>query len=229
MHMPKTIIRIPIDKLFGHPENPNKMNRSSYEKLKRHIGQTHNYEPLIVRRHPDIEGGFEIINGHHRAQALGELGESFADCIEWDVDDDQARILLATLNRLGGKDRLDAKINLIKNMSEKFNSKELAKLLPDTRTVIEKLKSIESQIQNEQSFSAWASSFAKATEDRKSLPYKFEMPNSIVFFLNDEQIRIVEAAMNIATKAQRHKETKAEERAKAITRIAEEWIERSEK
>ncbi|HBG77226.1 MAG TPA: hypothetical protein DDW84_00040 [Phycisphaerales bacterium] len=214
MHIPKTIIRIPIDRLFGHPENPNKMNRSSYEKLKRHIGQTHNYEPLIVRRHPDIEGGFEIINGHHRAQALGELGESFADCVEWDVDDDQARILLATLNRLGGKDRLDAKINLIKNMSEKFNSKELAKLLPDTKTVIEKLKSIESQIQNEQSFSAWA----------KSPPYKIEMPNSIVFFLNDEQMRIVEAAMNIATKAQRHKETKAEERAKAITRIAGEWM-----
>ncbi|MHB0945818.1 MAG: ParB/RepB/Spo0J family partition protein [Sedimentisphaerales bacterium] len=219
MYIPKTIIRVPIDKLFGHPENPNKMSRGSYEKLKRHIGQTHNYEPLIVRKHPDIEGGFEIINGHHRAQALGELGESFADCIEWDVDDDQTRILLATLNRLGGKDELSAKIDLIKNLSGKFNSKELAKLLPDTKTVIEKLKGIEAQIKNEQSMAAWA----------KSPPYETEMPNSIVFFLNDEQMRIVEVAIEAEISDVRYqtsdgKETRAEKMAKAITAISREFL-----
>jgi len=233
MYIPKTIIRVPIDRLFGHPENPNKMSKGVYEKLKRHIGQTHNYEPLIVRKHPDIEGGFEIINGHHRAQALGELGESFADCVEWDVDDDQARILLATLNRLGGKDRLDAKINLIKNLSEKFNSKELAKLLPDTKTVIEKLKSIESQIKNEQSMAAWASAAAKAMADRKIPPYETEMPNSIVFFLNDEQMKIVEDAIRRCESEKGAKGEKgvkgAEKMARAITRIAEEWMKRSEK
>jgi hypothetical protein len=185
-----------------------------------------------VRRHPTIENGFEIINGHHRAQALCELGESFADCVEWDVDDNQARVLLATLNRLGGKDELSAKIGLIKNLSEKFNSRELAKLLPDTKTVIEKLRSIESQIQNEQSLSAWASSFAKATEDGKCPPYKCEMPNSLVFFLNDEQMKIVEAAIRRcesekgvkSEKGADNKKTKAEKRAWAITRIAEEWM-----
>jgi ParB-like chromosome segregation protein Spo0J len=239
MHIPKTIIQIPIDKLLAHRENPNRMSKCAYEKLKRHIGESHNYEPLIVRRHPTIENSFEIINGHHRAQALRELGESFADCVEWEVDDDQARILLATLNRLGGKDRLDAKINLIKNLSEKFNSRELAKLLPDTKTVIEKLKSIEAQIKNSQ----------------YQIPdFKSEMPNSLVFFLDDEQMKIVEAAIEkaatrlrcastrqaentedteikntAATKARRYKETKAQKMADAITRIAEEWIKRSEK
>jgi hypothetical protein len=252
--MQKTIIQIPIDKLVAHRENPNRMSKSVYEKLKRHIGETHNYEPLIVRKHSAIEGAFGIINGHHRAQALRELGEGFADCVEWDVDDEQARILLATLNRLGGKDELSAKINLIKNLSEKFNSKELAKVLPDTKTVIEKLKSIESQIKN---------------DEFQISNLKFEMRHSLAFFLDDEQMKIVEAAMNIATHAPnhparkcgtggsglfgagraedteikrkeargirlryastrqgRHKETKAEKMAKAITRIAEEWMEK---
>ncbi|MFA6187138.1 MAG: ParB/RepB/Spo0J family partition protein [Phycisphaerae bacterium] len=237
MHTPKKIIQIPIDKLFAHPENPNRMSKSTFEKLKRHIGQSHNYEPVIVRRHPAIEGAFEIINGHHRARALRELGESYADCVEWEVDDDQTRILLATLNRLGGRDRLDAKINLIKNLSEKFNSRELAKLLPDTKTVIEKLKSIEAQIKSEQSMAAWAdpsAGFDKLTtgsSGQASPPYETEMPNSMVFFLNDEQMRIVEAAIGMATKTLRHEENKklkAGEMADAITRIAEEWMRRIE-
>jgi ParB-like chromosome segregation protein Spo0J len=210
MQRQKAIIQIPIDKLFSHPENPNRMSKQAYEKLKRHIGGTHNYEPLIVRRHPEIEGGFEIINGHHRVQALRELGESYADCIEWEVDDDQARILLATLNRLGGKDRLDAKISLIKNLSEKFDSRELAKILPDTKAVIEKLKSIESQIKN---------------DEFQISNLKFEMRHSLAFFLDDEQMEIVEAAIRRCESVKGEKgETKAEGRAKAITRIAEEWM-----
>ena len=225
MYKAKTIIQIPIDKLFAHRENPNRMSKSVYEKLKRHIGQAHNYEPLIVRRHPTIENGFEIINGHHRAQALGELGESFADCVEWDVDDNQARVLLATLNRLGGKDELSAKIDLIKNLSEKFNSRELAKLLPDTKTVIEKLKNIESQVKN---------------NEIKSSNIKFEMPCSLVFFLNEEQMKIVEAGIDIAQAAEKklflatentedteikgYRGTKAEERARAITAISREFL-----
>ena len=138
--MQNTIIRIPLDRLLPHPENPNRMAKATFEKLKNHIKQTHKYEPLIVRSHPEIENCFEIINGHHRTKALSQLGETFADCVIWDVDDDQTRILLATLNRLGGKDELNAKVSLIKNLSEKFSSKELAKLLPDT-TIQQKTQS----------------------------------------------------------------------------------------
>lgn len=214
-----TIVRIPIDKLFAHPENPNKMSKQTFEKLKRHISQSHNYEPVIVRRHPDVDDAFEIINGHHRVRALGELGESFADCVEWQLDDDSARVLLATLNRLGGKDELSAKIDLIKNLSEKFSSRELAKLLPDTKAVIEKLKSIESQIQNNESMAAWA----------KSPPYEFQMPCSLVFFLDDEQMRIVEQAIERCESEKGEKsvkgETRAEKMADAITVIAGKYLE----
>ncbi len=208
--MPKetTIIRIPLDKLLPHPENPNRISKSTFEKLKHHIKQSHNYEPLIVRKHPEIENCFEIINGHHRADALRQIGETFADCIEWDVDDNQARILLATLNRLGGKDELAAKMELIKNLSEKFSTKELAKLLPDTKSAIEKLRDI-----------------------TKPLPQLANNPklflNTLVFFLDDEQIKIVDSALQTAMKNLTG--TKAEKMVKALTKIAEKYINENKK
>ncbi|MFA5291611.1 MAG: ParB/RepB/Spo0J family partition protein [Phycisphaerae bacterium] len=200
--MQTTIIRIPLDKLLPHPENPNKMSRQNFEKLKRHIKQSHNYEPLIIRKHPEIENHFQIINGHHRAQALRQIGETFADCVQWDIDDDQARILLATLNRLGGKDELAAKAALYKNLSEKFSVKDLSKLLPDNKQAIERLKDI-----------------TKPPADFADSLNAFL--NTLVFFLNDEQIETVETALEKAMPAEG---TKSEKMANAITIISKSYI-----
>jgi hypothetical protein len=196
------IIRIPLDRLLPHPENPNRMSKQNFEKLKRHIKQSHNYEPLIVRKHPEITDCFQIINGHHRAEALKQLGETFADCVEWDIDDDAARLLLATLNRLGGKDELNAKASLYKSLSIKFSVKELVKLLPDNKQTIEKLKDITKPLEG----------FA---EDKKAFL------NTLVFFLNDEQIEIVETALEKATQADG---AKSEKMAKAITVISKHYL-----
>jgi hypothetical protein len=206
MHKETTIVRIPLDKLLPHPENPNRMSKQTFGKLKRLIEQSGNYEPLIVRKHPEIEEHFEIINGHHRADALKELGETFADCAVWDADDEQVRILLATLNRLGGKDELAAKLALIKNLSEKFGAKELAKLLLDTKQVIEKISNFKSQIPN---LKAQISNF-KPDNTKAFL-------NTLIFFLDDEQIKIVNSALEKAMPAEG---TKSERMAAAVTKIA---------
>jgi ParB-like chromosome segregation protein Spo0J len=197
-----TIIRIPLDKLLPHPENPNRMAKANFEKLKRHIKQSHNYEPLIIRKHPEIENAFQIINGHHRAEALRQIGETFADCVQWDINDDQARLLLATLNRLGGKDELNAKASLYKNLSEKFTVPELGKLLPDTKQAIERLKDI-------------AKPPAQFADDSKAFL------NTLIFFLDDEQIKIVETALEKAISADG---TKSEKMARAITSIAQQYL-----
>jgi ParB-like chromosome segregation protein Spo0J len=201
-----TIIRIPLAKLLPHPENPNRMAKANFEKLKRHIKQSHRYEPLIVRKHPDPdlagENHFQIINGHHRAEALRQIGETFADCVVWDVNDYQVRILLATLNRLGGKDELAAKSSLYKNLAERFSISELVKLLPDTKQAIERLKDI-----------------------TKSLPQPGDNSkaflNTLVFFLNDEQIKTVETALEAAMN---HQGTKSEKMANAITKISQQYL-----
>ncbi|MCX5633413.1 MAG: ParB/RepB/Spo0J family partition protein [Phycisphaerae bacterium] len=206
------IIRIPLDKLLPHPENPNKMSKQTFEKLKRHIKQSHNYEPLIVRKHPETENHFQIINGHHRADALKQIGETFADCVIWNIDDDQARILLATLNRLGGKDELSVKAELIKSLSEKFSVKELTKLLPDSKQAIERLKDI-------------TKSLPQFEDDAKAFL------NTLVFFLNDEQIKIVNSALDATIKTQQSRDSiragKSEKLANAITIIAKDYLNHS--
>ena len=199
------IVRVPMDKLAAHPENPNRMSKANFKKLKRHIKQTGNYEPLIVREHPEIENHFQIINGHHRAEALRQIGENFADCVVWNVDDEEARILLATLNRLGGKDVLSLKSKLIQNLSEKLDIKELSKFLPDTKQVIERLRDIENL----------KFEISDLKTERKAFL------NTLVFFLNDEQMKTVQSALD---KAMTTNGSKAERMAKAITTITNEWM-----
>jgi hypothetical protein len=216
--MQNTIIRIPLDELLPHPENPNRMAKANFEKLKRHIKQSHNYEPLIVRKHPDPdlagENHFQIINGHHRAQALKQIGETFADCVVWDVNDYQVRILLATLNRLGGKDELASKASLYKSLSEKFSAAELVKLLPDTKQAIERLKDITKSLPQ----------IADNAMDL-AMPYGKAFLNTLIFFLNDEQIKIVQAALEKAME-KKSSQTKSEKMANAITTITKNYLNR---
>ncbi len=201
------LIKIGLDKLLPHPENPNRISKTNFDKLKRHIENSGRYEPLVVRRHPQAEGCFQIINGHHRAKVLQEIGEAFADCVVWDTDDDQTRILLATLNRLGGKDELGIKIDLIKKLSQKYETKELASWLPDSKQTIEKLKNISADLPlaNNSCCDAFL--------------------NTMIFFLDDKQKKIVEKALAKASP----NSSKASQKAEAITKIAYDWLNINEK
>ncbi|MEN6384433.1 MAG: ParB N-terminal domain-containing protein [Phycisphaerales bacterium] len=202
MQKETSIIRVPLTKLVAHPENPNKMSKANFKKLKNHIGRSGKYEPLIVRKHPEFEDCFEIINGHHRWQALKDLGETLADCVEWQANDDEVRVLLTTLNRLGGKDELGLKIELIKKLSEKYNSKELSSLLPDTKQTIEKLKNITKSLED---FSA----------DEKTYLHTF------ILYLTDEQLEIIERGIE---KAMSKNVSKAHKNASAMSKIVAEWL-----
>lgn len=197
---------IPIDKLTAHPGNPNRMSKRNFARLVRNIERTGRYEPLVVRLYGD---DFQIINGHNRHQALKQLGYEAVDAIVWDVDDDEADILLCSLNRLKGSDVLDKKLSLLDRINCGMSAREMAKLLPYTRSQIEKLKSIKVPS-------------APAKVDVKS----FVVP--VVFFLNAEQQRLVSEAM-ASVKNGRNKKTKAARNAVALTRMAQSFIRRDHK
>ena len=214
--MANSVQSIPLDKLDAHPDNPNEMSRTNFAKLVRNIERTGRYEPLIVRPSPDKADKFEIINGHHRCHALTKLGYKSADCIVWDIDDEQTDVLLATLNRLGGSDNLGKKLKLLKRLNKRFESGELAKLLPLKQKQIERLSSM-----LDSGYSMLDACKAQA-ETRKLKIFA----NPMVFFLDDEQQQIVENALSLAgqpsgevTHDPGH-ETKAAKRAAALTHIA---------
>jgi ParB-like chromosome segregation protein Spo0J len=198
--MTNSIESIGLDKLDFHPDNPNRQSRVNFAKLVRNIERTGRYEPLIVRPCPDKAGYFQIINGHHRCHALAKLGHKNADCIVWDINDEETDILLATLNRLGGSDELGKKLKLLKRLNKRIEASKLAKLLPQTAKQIERLTNLK----------------------RPSAPAKMNATcfvNPLVFFVNDKQQGHIEKALSLVEEPN-NEMTKAAKRAAALTRIA---------
>jgi hypothetical protein len=120
------------------------------------------------------------------------------------VDDTEADILLSTLNRLGGSDVLDKKLALLDRINRNMETREMAKLLPFTRSQLEKLRNVKVPT-------------APAKIDVKS----FAVP--MVFFLSAEQQRIVEEALSLALTPQNAK-TNAARNAIALAEIAKCFI-----
>ena len=199
------VTSIPIDMLTAHPGNPNRMSERNFARLVRNIERTGRYELLVVRRQGDC---YQIINGHHRCRALKQLGYETVDAVIWDVDDTEADILLSSLNRLSGSDVLEKKLALLDRINRNMHACEMAKLLPFTRSQIEKLKNIKVP-------------FAPAKIDTKS----FAVP--MVFFLNDGQQQILEQALSLAGQTKSEK-TRAARNAAAITEIARAFTDQHE-
>lgn len=196
-----TLRSIPIDKLIAHPGNPNRMSKRNFSRLVRNIGRTSRYEPLVVRKQGDY---FQIINGHHRCQALRQLGHQTADAVVWDVDDAETDILLSTLNQLKGSDILEKKLDMLERINRVMHDREMAKLIPFTRSQIKKLKNIRIP----------------------TVPVKINVKSlaePMVFFLNDIQQKIVKQALSLTQEALTGR-TKAVRNAAALTEMARMYL-----
>lgn len=202
--MGNTVRSIRLGKLVACDDNPNEQSRVNFGKLVRNIERTGRYEPLIVRRCPGRRGYFEVINGYHRWHALARLGYESADCIVWDVDDDERDILLATLNRLGGRDNVGKKACLLKRLAKRRGASEVSKLVLQSAKQIERLVNLKGP-----------SRAAKVRARR--------FANPVVFFVTDEQQRIVEDTLLSASNGTGEKH-KAGKRAAGLVRIAEHFI-----
>ncbi|MFZ0035693.1 MAG: ParB/RepB/Spo0J family partition protein [Sedimentisphaerales bacterium] len=202
--MTNTVQTIEIEKLVAHPDNPNQQSKVNFSKLVRNIERTGRYEPIVVRPHPQGGDCFQIINGHHRWRALAKLGYKAADCVVWDIDDEQTDILLATLNHLCGTDELGKKLSLLNRLNKRMGTGELAKLLPQTAKQIGRLTNLKMPSR-------------PAEMDAKCFS------NPMVFFVNDSQQEVIEGALSSAQKL-RSEKTKALRRAAALAHIAGEFI-----
>ena len=200
--MTNQIKSIAIDRFVPHPDNPNRMSKANFAKLVRNIERTGRYEPLVVRPCPDKKNHFQIINGHHRWQALTKLGHKEADAVVWDINDQQTDILLTTLNRLGGSDILNKKLALLTRLNRSMRSRELAKLLPMNSKQIERLVNLKIP---------------------RIPTVKSSFTNPLVFFVEDEQRKIIQEALSLA--GQKHEiKNIAAKNATALTAIAEEYL-----
>jgi ParB-like chromosome segregation protein Spo0J len=174
-----------IDRLVPHPENSNRMSADMLTKLRRHIERTGRYEPLTVRPHPSLEGKYEVLNGHNRLRVLRAIGRESARCSVWDVDDAQARLYLATLNRLAGSDVPERRATLLESLLGTFDVAELSTLLPDDRGQIEELERL-SRLEPEDLVST------SASEKQES-----QVPVILDFVLEEAQAKEVNLALDM--------------------------------
>ena len=138
---------IQLAHLHAHPANSNVMPEDLLAKLTAHIANTGRYPPVIVRPHDqsDDAGHYQILDGHHRVEALKRLGHEAVDGIVWEASDDEALLLLATLNRLQGQDDPRKRAAIIDTLSQWHDTRELAKRLPERLDQIKKLLEINSR------------------------------------------------------------------------------------
>lgn len=202
--MANVVRTIALEKLLPHPGNCNRMSKADFARLCAHIKRTGRYEPIVVRPHPDHHNSYQILNGHHRVEALKKLRYAQADCVVWQVPDDEADILLATLNRLCGRDDLHKRSELIKRLSRRLSIKEMARLLPDGKNQLQRLKDLQKPVVLS---AAKANVFAEA----------------VVFFLTPEQKVIVDRALKLAENTTTETST-AKRKAAALVKIAQHSI-----
>lgn len=165
-----TLSSLPLRALRAHPMNANAMKPEQMTTLRRHIEKTGHYPPLIVRPLDQTAPTYQVLDGHHRWRVLEELGHTEAQCVIWPVDDQQAMMLLATLNRLAGQDDPQRRGELLASLRRCMDTDagELARWLPETAEQVRKLADL-----------------ADVPPPRPAQPPKLDdMPVSVHFFLS---------------------------------------------
>lgn len=201
----QTVVSLPVRRLLPHPANCNRISDAGFKKLVRHIERTGQYEPIVVRRHPMRQHAWQILNGHHRVRALSRLDHTHADCVVFAADDAQALVYLATLNKLTGRDNVHKKCRLIERLCRHFTSGDLSRMLPDSRTAIEKLDGM-----------------ARRQPLPKPAPDKpFLVP--LTFFVTEPQHQLISEAFEKAVK-DGESGTRTEKRLLALCRIAKDYL-----
>lgn len=201
------IKEIDISRILPHPENSNRMDSETLSKLRRHIEGAGRYEPITVRPHPAERDKFQVINGQHRLQVLKALGQTTAKCVIWEVDDDQTRLYLATLNRLSGEDVPERRVLLIGSLLESFEVNNLADLLPESHDQLAELERL-ARIDPDE----LVSRPADETEGRPQV--------ILEFFLNWDSAREVNLVLDII--AHRHPDLGG--RSDALTHLARSYL-----
>ncbi len=202
--------QVPLDDLVAHPLNSNLMSPEFREKLMTHIRRTGRYPYLVVRPHPTEVGKYQVLDGHHRIGVLRELGHTEARCDVWDVDDREAKLLLATLNRLEGQDLPARRAQLLHELLGEWSAADLGGLLPETEAEIEDLHSLLEFPAEEIA----AELMAEAEEREKTLPVV------IHFVVSHEQAELIDSAIERASDGVAGRDRKA----RGLTNLAKHFL-----
>ncbi len=190
---------VPLDDLLPHPLNSNVMTPDLRAKLRAHIKKSGRYPFLVVRPHPTAQGKYQVLDGHHRVEVLRDLGHSEARCDVWDVNDREAKLLLATLNRLEGQDQPARRAQLLHDLLGEMSSDDLAGLLPENDKQIADLHAL-------LEFPAEETALLLADEAEEA---EKVLPRVMSFVVSKEQEEMIERAIDQASDGKEGRDRKS--------------------
>jgi ParB/RepB/Spo0J family partition protein len=202
---------VPLDDLIPHPLNSNVMSDDLREKLKAHIKRTGRTPFIVVRPHPEDSNRYQILDGHHRVAILRELGHTEARCDVWEVTDREAKLLLATLNRLEGQDQPIRRAQLIHELLGEMSLDDLAGLLPESDRQLEELHALLEFPADE-----IAALLEEAAEEEERV-----LPRVMSFVVTPEQEQLIEQAVEMASDGTPGRDRKA----RGLSNLAQHYME----
>jgi ParB-like chromosome segregation protein Spo0J len=201
---------IPLTDLVPHPLNANVLSEGLREKLAAHIRSSGRYPHLIVRPHPEDPGAYQVLDGHHRLIVLHDLGHTEARCDIWDVNDREAKLLLATLNRLEGQDLPIRRAQLLHELLGEMNLSDLAGLLPESEKQLEELHSL----------LEFPADDIAALLDAEAEEAEKVLPRVMAFVVTPDQEKSIEQAVELASDGTPGRDRKA----RGLTNLARHYL-----
>ena len=205
---------VPLDNLLPHPLNSNLMPEDLQEKLKAHIKHTGRYPFLVVRPHPKEANKYQVLDGHHRVAILRDLGHQEVRCDVWDVDDREAKLLLATLNRLQGQDLPIRRAELVHELLGEMSLDDLGGLLPETDKQLEELHAL---------LEFPADDIAQLLEQQAEEAEKV-LPRVLTFVVTPDQEKVIEQAVELASDGTPGRDRKA----RGLANLARRFLEQTD-
>jgi DNA modification methylase len=92
-----TVVEVPIDELRPDPANPRRISDAQLEALTRSLKEYGFVQPVLARREDKT-----VIGGHQRLTAARRLGYKTVPTVFLDINQEQARLLNLSLNKISG-------------------------------------------------------------------------------------------------------------------------------
>lgn len=144
--MELAVTNLPITKVTPNPWNPNKQTERQYAAEMESICDNGFVMPIIVRKHPDKKGSYEIVDGEHRWKALQQIAvekkqgkgnvpdllqKKEIPAIILEIDEAKAKRLTVIMNETRGRADLTSLGTLLAELAPQFGE-ELIIGLPYT-------------------------------------------------------------------------------------------------
>lgn len=122
-------MNLSVELLHPNPDNPNEMSDQQFNMLYDNIERVGLTDPILVRPHPEIDGAYRIIGGHHRFEVAKVMGytEVPVTVIEDPAfGEDEEKFQMVRHNVIKGKMSPSKFIKLYESLSQKYADEILA-------------------------------------------------------------------------------------------------------